>query len=351
MTTRERSAAPSPGASSDAKRLLRLARVGALATIDGAAGAPLTTLVGVASDWDGSPLFLMSELSRHTRNLAVDARASLLLTSTGGRGDPLNRPRLTVGGPVAPHPDPTSRRRYLQRNPKAGALCILHRLRDPAAANRNDPFQRRLRPRRRSERRPICCRPPPATSRRSSRPSRVFSRRSSPWAPRRSRGSRAFPREGGSGAPSDSTPRASTSPRAGRRRESIFPRLRSIPTLGAGGSEKNSRPRLPHEGTANFPRLRAANVALELATFGVTANCVSPGYVWTPLVENQIPDTMKARGHDARTGDQRRDLGGAADQAIRHRRSGRRARRLSLLGQCRADHRGQFSIDGGWTAA
>jgi len=36
-------------------------------------------------------------------------------------------------------------------------------------------------------------------------------------------------------------------------------------------------------------------VALELATFGVTANCVSPGYVWTPLVENQIPDTMKAR--------------------------------------------------------
>ena len=36
-------------------------------------------------------------------------------------------------------------------------------------------------------------------------------------------------------------------------------------------------------------------VALELATFGVTANCISPGYVWTPLVERQIPDTMKAR--------------------------------------------------------
>jgi 3-hydroxybutyrate dehydrogenase len=37
-------------------------------------------------------------------------------------------------------------------------------------------------------------------------------------------------------------------------------------------------------------------VALELATFGVTANCISPGYVWTPLVEGQIPDTMKVRG-------------------------------------------------------
>jgi 3-hydroxybutyrate dehydrogenase len=36
--------------------------------------------------------------------------------------------------------------------------------------------------------------------------------------------------------------------------------------------------------------------ALELATFGTTVNCISPGYVWTPLVEKQIPDTMKARG-------------------------------------------------------
>jgi 3-hydroxybutyrate dehydrogenase len=36
--------------------------------------------------------------------------------------------------------------------------------------------------------------------------------------------------------------------------------------------------------------------ALELATFGVTCNCISPGYVWTPLVEKQIPDTMQARG-------------------------------------------------------
>lgn len=36
-------------------------------------------------------------------------------------------------------------------------------------------------------------------------------------------------------------------------------------------------------------------VALELATSGVTVNCISPGYVWTPLVEKQIPDTMKAR--------------------------------------------------------
>ncbi|HZZ69745.1 MAG TPA: 3-hydroxybutyrate dehydrogenase [Phenylobacterium sp.] len=35
--------------------------------------------------------------------------------------------------------------------------------------------------------------------------------------------------------------------------------------------------------------------ALEVATHGITVNCISPGYVWTPLVEGQIPDTMKAR--------------------------------------------------------
>mgnify|MGYP002784581233 CR=1 FL=1 len=37
-------------------------------------------------------------------------------------------------------------------------------------------------------------------------------------------------------------------------------------------------------------------VALEVATQGITVNCICPGYVWTPLVENQIADTMKARG-------------------------------------------------------
>jgi 3-hydroxybutyrate dehydrogenase len=45
-------------------------------------------------------------------------------------------------------------------------------------------------------------------------------------------------------------------------------------------------------GIAGFTK----TVALETATSGITVNCISPGYVWTPLVEKQIPDTMKARG-------------------------------------------------------
>ncbi|WP_321344115.1 3-hydroxybutyrate dehydrogenase [Breoghania sp.] len=36
-------------------------------------------------------------------------------------------------------------------------------------------------------------------------------------------------------------------------------------------------------------------VALEVAQDGITVNAICPGYVWTPLVEAQIPDTMKAR--------------------------------------------------------
>lgn len=44
-------------------------------------------------------------------------------------------------------------------------------------------------------------------------------------------------------------------------------------------------------GVAGFTK----SVALEAARDGVTVNCISPGYVWTTLVENQIPDTMKAR--------------------------------------------------------
>jgi 3-hydroxybutyrate dehydrogenase len=45
-------------------------------------------------------------------------------------------------------------------------------------------------------------------------------------------------------------------------------------------------------GVAGFTK----TAALETARDGITVNCISPGYVWTPLVENQIPDTMKARG-------------------------------------------------------
>jgi len=103
----------------DAKRLMRISRTAALATLDPTTGAPLTTLVGVASDFDGAPLFLMSTLARHTKHLASDPRASVLLAEEPERGDPLNHPRITLNGRIERATDARARTRYLQRNPKA----------------------------------------------------------------------------------------------------------------------------------------------------------------------------------------------------------------------------------------
>ena len=45
-------------------------------------------------------------------------------------------------------------------------------------------------------------------------------------------------------------------------------------------------------GVAGFTK----STALEVAEHGITVNAVCPGYVLTPLVQKQIPDTAKARG-------------------------------------------------------
>src|SRR5215469_13445246 len=110
-------------AKSTAKKLLRMVRAGALATIDRNTGHPFGSLVNVATDSDGSPLILISRLSSHTANLEADSRASVLLAAAG-KGDPLAHPRLTVLGRFVPMPPPDAhepplRRRFLPRNPKA----------------------------------------------------------------------------------------------------------------------------------------------------------------------------------------------------------------------------------------
>ncbi|MDB5532198.1 MAG: hypothetical protein JWO28_513 [Hyphomicrobiales bacterium] len=103
------------------KRLLRSVRAGALATLTGD-GTPFATLINVATDFDGAPVLLMSGLAVHTRNLAADPRASILLAE-GGRGDPLAHPRLTVTGRVR-RIDAVDERarlklRFLARHPKS----------------------------------------------------------------------------------------------------------------------------------------------------------------------------------------------------------------------------------------
>ncbi len=92
-------------------------------------------------------------------------------------------------------------------------------------------------------------------------------------------------------------------------------------------------------------------VALEVATSGITANCISPGYVWTPLVENQIPDTMKARNM---TREQVMNDVLLAAQPTKRFVTPEEVAALALY-LCREEARSitgaNLSIDGGWTAA
>lgn len=105
----------------EARRLLRGIRAGALATLS-QDGFPFASLVNVATDFDGSPLLLMSSLSAHTRHLDAEPRASILL-SQGGKGDPLAHPRLTVTGRAQRVSDEAQRARvkarFLARHPKS----------------------------------------------------------------------------------------------------------------------------------------------------------------------------------------------------------------------------------------
>ena len=87
--------------------------------LHGAESAPYVSLVNVATDHDGSPLLLLSDLADHTRNLAADPRASLLFDGTGEREDPLAGERVTVQGRLGRSDDPRHRRRYLARHPVA----------------------------------------------------------------------------------------------------------------------------------------------------------------------------------------------------------------------------------------
>jgi heme iron utilization protein len=106
-----------------AKKLMRTARSGSLATNDAESGMPFASLVQVGTDLDGSPVILTSQLSVHTRLLEADTRCSLLLSALG-KGDPLAHPRLTLlakAKRLERESDDAQniRRRYLLQHPKA----------------------------------------------------------------------------------------------------------------------------------------------------------------------------------------------------------------------------------------
>ena len=90
-------------------------------------------------------------------------------------------------------------------------------------------------------------------------------------------------------------------------------------------------------------------VALELAKEGVTCNAISPGFVWTPLVERQLPDIAKAEGIS---------IEAAKAQVLKRQPSGEFATvdQIGALATFLASEPAaaitgaNYSIDGGWTA-
>lgn len=111
--------AAEPAPAAQARALLRSGLTATLATV-GADGAPYASFVGYATRLDGSPIFLFSGLSAHTRNLARDPRFSLLVAEPPkAEGDPMDSARLTLSGRAERADDPALRARYLRRHPKA----------------------------------------------------------------------------------------------------------------------------------------------------------------------------------------------------------------------------------------
>ena len=100
-------------------------------------------------------------------------------------------------------------------------------------------------------------------------------------------------------------------------------------------------------GIAGFTK----TVALEAARDGITVNCISPGYVWTPLAERQIPDTMSTRGM---TREQVINDVLLAAQPTKRFVTTEEVAALALF-LCREEAASitgaNLSMDGGWTAA
>jgi 3-hydroxybutyrate dehydrogenase len=98
-------------------------------------------------------------------------------------------------------------------------------------------------------------------------------------------------------------------------------------------------------GLAGFTK----SVALELAEHGVTSNAISPGFVWTPLVEKQIPDLAKSKGITEAQAKKELLAKQPTQQFVTVEQCGALA--LFLASDAASGITGaNYSIDGGWTA-
>ena len=106
-----------------ARVLLSAGGPAALATL-APDGAPFCSFVASAPAGDLTPVLLLSRLAIHARNLASDARASLLLTAPPPPGEEdMATIRLSLVGTAVPDSDPALREAYLARHPDSAGYA------------------------------------------------------------------------------------------------------------------------------------------------------------------------------------------------------------------------------------
>ncbi len=101
--------------------ILRTYRSAALSTLDPESGYPYGSVTDIATDHDGTPIFLLAGLALHTRNIAADNRVSMVVANLG-KEDALSQPRLTLVGKCFRAPEQDVERlsfRFLMKHPKA----------------------------------------------------------------------------------------------------------------------------------------------------------------------------------------------------------------------------------------
>ncbi len=102
------------------RHMLRGGNSGTLASALGSHdGWPYASFVTYATDQQGCPIFLFSDLSDHARNLQMDNRASLLVERTSNRKYPQTGPRVSLVGKFKKTKDPAHVKRFFARHPRA----------------------------------------------------------------------------------------------------------------------------------------------------------------------------------------------------------------------------------------
>lgn len=97
------------------RRLIRTSRSGVLSTVDSeTGGTPYGSLVLTSCTMNASPLFLLSDLARHSRNIGADQRVSLIIGHLGL--DALSQTRATLIGKIEASDDADQKERFLRHH-------------------------------------------------------------------------------------------------------------------------------------------------------------------------------------------------------------------------------------------